>query len=403
MTEKTGSCLPAGGGNLFQDIKKMTTAAEAAGVTVWRLTIGQPKGAALESARVACSQAALSPAESMHEYQDNGSPGVPFFAERFIQLHQQGAIINGQHLPIPGIKPMLGQIPQACGHVYLPNGKLSKENLVATMTNPGYPTPAVQCQYQGVPHYAINLTSERGFVFSTDDIKPGTTLIMANYPHNPSGQIATRDFWIRLCQYCTEHGIRLFNDAAYAILAYNQDACTLASVAQNFFDLSWCEAYSASKVIGNGTGWRIGAMVGSPDFINDIATIKSNTDSGFVAPAAYGVLACMENDMHSIRENRDTYSARNILLQEILKDNDMRPTVYPAAGFFSLWHVPQEAFGQAVKDGEEFNSLMIQRTGVAGVHFGQYIRYAVTSPIEKPEWREAIHNGFAQAKPVYHQ
>ncbi|MBU4216839.1 aminotransferase class I/II-fold pyridoxal phosphate-dependent enzyme [Candidatus Parcubacteria bacterium] len=397
------SKLPPGGQNLFQEIKKRVTAAEAAGQKIWRLGIGQPSGPALISARIAACQAVMKDDESMHEYQDNGSPGVPGFAQKFVNLHQVRLLDEGlAYLPIPGIKPMLGLIPMACGHVgFNDRGLTYKEVKVATMTSPGYPTPAVQCQYQCVENYALRTNTDNNFLFSPRDITKGTTLLMLNYPHNPSGQVATADYWEDICDYCDQKNIRIFNDAAYAMLTYNKDAATLASVAQHFPNLSWCEAYSASKVIANGTGWRIGAMVGSSDFIGDIATIKGNTDSGFFAPAAYGVLKCMQDDMESVLKNRDMYRDRNFLLHDLLEFRGMKLTVVPGAGFFSLWLAPSEAFGQKIQNAEQFNYLMIEKTGVVGVHFGPYIRYSVTSPIEQPEWQEAIANAFEQANVKY--
>lgn len=395
------SWLPRGGKNLFQEIKAMCREREAAGHKVWRLTIGQPTGPALATARKACSEAVLSDLESMHEYQDNGSPGIPGFAQDFVQIHlprnigefeQNGRI---RFLPIPGIKPMLGLIVLSTGPF------AGREITVASMTAPGYPTPADQCRYLRVPNVALPTNTENAFRFHPGDIDPTVRLVMTNYPHNPTGQVATEPFWRDLCRHCSDRGIRLFNDGAYAILSHTDEACMLSNVAVDFPDLSWAEAFSASKVIANGTGWRVGAMVGSPDFIDDVATIKGNTDSGFFAPAAVGTLRCMQQDMASIVRNRETYGNRIRLLSELLTDRGMKQAVYPGAGFFTLWLAPKHAFGRHMEDAEQFNKLMIQETGVAGVHFGRYIRYSVTSPIEERPWVEAIASAYDRAKVAY--
>ena len=59
----------------------------------------------------------MSDQESMHEYQDNGSPGIPDFARRFIQAHFDFRLDGKdvEYLPIPGNKPMLGLAQLACG------------------------------------------------------------------------------------------------------------------------------------------------------------------------------------------------------------------------------------------------------------------------------------------------
>lgn len=401
------SMLPPGGANLFQKIKRQCKEAEAADIQIFRLTIGQPTGPALRSAREAAAIAVRSSEETMHEYQDNGSPGVKDFARRFVLAHLPNAVaaevaqLNStesgiDYLPLPGTKPILGQVIQACGQIS------DRTIRVATMTNPGYPTPAVQAFYLGADHYALDTTPENKFLFSpAGAIRPGTQVVMTNYPHNPTGQIATIEFWWDLCQFCSDNNIRLFNDAAYAILSHAPEACTLTEAALAFPNLSWAEAFSASKVIANGTGWRVGALVGSSDFVGDIATIKGNTDSGFVAFAAAGVIHCMEKYMDSIRENSQTYKRRLDLLCGLLEARGMRPAVSPSAGFFTLWLTPKQAFGQEIKDAAEFNELMIQNTGVVGVPFGRYIRYAVTNPIEKQEWQDAIIAAFDKAEVKY--
>ena len=76
----------------------------------------------------------MSEDEAMHAYQYNASPGVPHFTE----IHPGPCAPcrypdEVDYLPIPGIKPILGLVPLACG--------CAEQRLtVATMTSPGYPT-----------------------------------------------------------------------------------------------------------------------------------------------------------------------------------------------------------------------------------------------------------------------
>jgi LL-diaminopimelate aminotransferase len=388
------SRLPQGETNLFQGIKRQCLLAEQGGITLYRLSIGQPSGPAFLSARKVAAETVMKEDESVHEYQDNGSPGAPDFAKRFVQAHMSRTNLEGldiSYLPTPGNKSMLGMAILACN--------LQDSEILGTVTNPGYPTPADQARYLKVGQYALPTNPMNAFLFKVGDIKPGTKLLMLNFPHNPSGQIATRGWWKDLCSFCERNEIRIFNDNPYQLLSHTTKSSPLAQVAIKFPDLSWAEAFSASKVIGNGTGWRVGAMVGSPDFIGDIATIKGNTDSGFVASMAAGVLYAIENDQASIESLRKTYAKRIEILIDILSRHGMLPAVKSRAGFFTLWKVPKMAFGQTIKDGQEFNNLMIKNTGVVGVHFGPYIRYSVTGDIEA--MNGAIERAFALANVSY--
>ncbi len=405
MTQPLQSWLPEGGQNLFQAIKAMCVEAQARDVKLWQLTIGQPQGAPPQVARHTASLAVLSSEESYHGYQDNGCAPLPDFAKRFVLAHlpakARERVSQQAFLPIPGIKPMLGLVPLACG----PNVK------VGTMTEPGYPTPANQCRYLGVSHYALKTHPGNKFRFKPDwtpvygegDVEHHTNLIMTNFPNNPTGQVATREYWQELCGFCAKNHIRLFNDAAYAFLTFTPGACTLAEVAVDFPELSWVEAYSASKSIGNGTGWRVGAAVGSDDFVGDLGTVKGNTDSGFAAPLAIGALGALVGARPDLEQRRDLYKMRLDILCQIFQGNGLRLAVEPQAGFFSLWLAPRVAFGRGVLDSQDFNRLMIANTGIAGVHFDpRYIRYAVAgAPLEEPEWQEALDDGLRQAQVKY--
>jgi LL-diaminopimelate aminotransferase len=388
------SLLPAGGVNLFQGIKATTRDAEASGQKIYKLSIGQPAGPALLSARKAAAEAVMSNQESMHEYQDNGSPGIPDFAKRFVQAHFDFSLRSRDvaYLPIPGNKPMLGLVQLACGAA-------QNKFIIGTTDKPGYPTPADWAQYLNLKQYSLPLNPDNEFRFKATDIKKGTKLLMVNYPHNPTGQIATKEWWQEICAYCVKNDIRTFNDNPYYILSHKKESSTLLEVASDFPELSWAEAFSASKVISNGTGWRIGAIVGSTDFVGDIATIKGNTDSGFVAPMAIGVLNSMENDKKNVAACRELYKRRIKILVDILTGCGMKLAIEPGAGFFTLWKRPDTAFGETIRDAEHFNYLMIERTGVVGVHFEPYMRYSVTGDIETMS--EVIQKAFSRAKIGY--
>ena len=390
-----GSRLPQGGSNVLQAVRAKRVEAEAEGIKLLDLSIGEPKGPALLSARQAAAAAVMSEDEVMHSYQYNDSPGVPDFARRFIQVHVPRSL-EGQdvdYLPIPGIKPVLGIMPLACG--------CSQQGItVATTTDPGYPIPADWCKYHPLSdHYALSLNPENGFRFPTNSILSGTNLVMMNYPHNPSGQVAQEDWLNELCQYCSDQDIRLFNDAAYFILSHGPESASLSQVAVDFPNLSWAEAFTAAKLIGNGTGWHVGAMVGSPDFIGDIKEVKGKTDTGFVAPMAAGVAAAFESDQEGITRYRELYRSRLATLIRIMTGEGMRLAIEPSAGFFTLWLTPTRAFGEPVKSAQDFNFRMIKETGLVGVHFSNYLRYAVCADVDS--MASEIKEAFQKASVSY--
>lgn len=389
------SRLPSGGVNALQQVRDKRTEALAEGKQLFDLSIGEPKGPALASAREAAKAAVMSESEAMHAYQYNASPAVPDFSQRFVGAHIERDLSfeDVAYLPVPGLKPMLGLIPLSCG--------CATEVLrVATMTSPGYPIPSAWCAYHPlVEHLPLPLNVDNSFRFEVADVAKDTGLLMLNYPHNPSGQVADTRWWEALCEHCAAHNIRLFNDAAYCVLSHTPESAALSEVAPNFPTLSWCEGFTAAKLIGNGTGWHVGAIVGSSDFIADLGVVKANTDTGFVPAMAVGALASLETDRTGIAEYRETYRMRLALLCSMMQDHGMRLALAPQAGFFTLWETPAVAFGEPVESAVDFNFRMIEKTGVVGVHLGQYMRYAVCADVAS--MRESLEAAFELADVQY--
>ena len=381
--------LPPSGGNLFQKIKALCAQQEAKGKQLIKLTIGEPVIPAFIEARQAAAEAIMSDNPAMHGYQDNGEAGVPGFSQRFIQCHvatDLAPLIKAGSLatsPLPGIKPMLGVVINALG-AWLPD---ARTRMVATLTEPGYPTPAVQCRMaKNIIHRALPTNPANGFCFSVEDlVKLGLMdgdMILMNFPVNPTGVIMVRK-WLRpILAYCEAKGIRVVNDAAYTIMMDRSVATTLTDIAIEFPGLNWIELFSASKA-GNFCGWRVAAAIGSPEFIADMKCVKGDEDSGFVAAMAAGVLHLFEKHPERIAEVRGMYASRLDTLIRVMTTAGMRLAVQPEAGFFALFHTPKHAFSMNIDDAEHFNNLMIENTdpGLVGVPFRGYMRYTV-APVD---------------------
>lgn len=386
------SWLKPGGKNKFQEIKEKIKQARDSGIRVIDLSIGQPRGPAFMLARRAASNMILSDDEDIHSYQDNGCV-IKNFAVCFAEAHMARQLRPEDNtVPTPGTKPMIEKIIEACGSEY--------RNIKVGLMK-GYPTPEDACKNLKVRYYVLPATPENGFKFSPEDIEQSTDLLMLNYPHNPSGAVVDQVWWKKICEYCEKNNIRIFNDEAYQMLAYSEESCSLADVASNYPNLSWAVAWSASK-IGNFTGWRIGLIIGSKYFVEDIKKRKGNSDSGFVAAMATGVLEALVNCKGEIKTCCQIYMARQKTLINILSRRfGMKLAATPGAGFFSYWELPKWAFGQKIESAGEFNNLMIAKTGLVGVPFDGFIRYSVTLDIHVPGRPEAIAAAFEKAQISY--
>lgn len=392
----SSSLLEPSPGNKFGVIKLQTNQAKEKGINANLFSIGEPNAPAYEIACAATAKAIMSRDPTVHGYQDNGTPGCPDFARRFIMSHPGNREIleacgdEISYIEIPGIKPIIDYVIKSLGAWE----SSTKSRIVAT--TPGYPTPKDQAiMAANVAQVDLpSFSADQGFLPTMDQIHglclSAGDLIMLNLPNNPTGAVADKKWLEELCGYCEDTEIRLFNDAAYAMLKYDSSIPNLAQVAPGFKNLNWMEAYSSSK-IGNFCGWRVGGIVGSTPTVNDFAKIKGNSDSGLNAALAIGILELVENHMDVIDKTVALYKKRLDIMTKILTSCGFKIAVEPKGTFFSLWHTPQFAFGQGIEDSEQFNELMLNhlgKEGIVGVPFDEYgdkfIRYAVCAyPIEE--------------------
>ncbi len=100
-----------------------------------------------------------------------------------------------------------------------------------------------------------------------------------NFPHNPTGRLAPREYLNDVVQFARENDIILVSDAAYVEIFYDEDNPPASLL--EFEGAIDCviEFHSFSKSF-NMTGWRCGFAVGNPLLIEGLGTVKSNVDSG---------------------------------------------------------------------------------------------------------------------------
>lgn len=79
--------------------------------------------------------------------------------------------------------------------------------------------------------------------FLTKNIKPNTKLIVFNFPHNPTGYLATKKDFERIIEIAKEHNLYIFSDEMYRFLEYNAEdrlpsACEIYDKAVILFGMS---------------------------------------------------------------------------------------------------------------------------------------------------------------------
>ncbi len=416
--------IPPSGINLFQLIYVLLREyQEKTGREPLNLSLGNPDGIPPQEIRRLKAKYAADPGYDYHTYAEDKN--LLGFAERMVRLH--GGLDVGAHphlraLPIAGIKTATALLPLACG-LHLPDRSRRAAFRVASNL-PAYDVIGTWSDaYLGARRTVWPLVGAEGMRLNVARLKDAlkkdgvdrADLVFTIRPGNPAAVGASREDWKELIAFCLEKGTRLVNDAAYAGLAAAGTHVPLAQVAPDYPDLEWIELYSVSKSF-NDPGARLGALVGSREFVEDFALVKGNTDSGPVpgVMAAYGEFFADEiGARRALDDIRGLYERRLAYLIPALKGAGLRPACATEAGFFTLWKVPESAFGKRLPDEnrhEAFNRTVIGESGIVGVHFTGFcedgsreplIRYAVCADVLHAGFKARLESELARLKPVY--
>jgi aspartate/methionine/tyrosine aminotransferase len=399
--------------NLFQRIKRYVKEYEekhGKGSSI-NIAVGEPDTCPPETVRKIVAEQVLDANHDIHTYWDNRDPGK--FCRNLIKQMTNVDIDeyeNISSLVLPGEKSMIGLLPIACG---ANRNDVSVENEGFVKTSPAYDLVGQWAEYLGEQATAWPLYSSENFQLNVENLpKTGKKprMIITVKPGNPCPAGATRKDWEDLIAYCIEHNIRLVNDGAYTSLTHKNHT-PLCQVAKNYPELDWIEYFSISKAI-SACGWRLGAAIGSNDFIDELTKIKGNADSGPFGPALVGCEQYfgMPESKTEMQEIQKMYERRLDIALKIFDEAGFTLACPTDAGFFMLFHCPKTINGEAVKNSEEFNQKMISELGLVGVPFTgaeingkpeQFIRYSVCSDFENPEIQEKVKTALAKVKVGY--
>ena len=236
-------------------------------------------------------------------------------------------------------------------------------------------------------------------------------LVIANYPHNPTGTVITREELAALVRVVRDAGALLLHDLAYADLDFTARHapsifdCGLDSVTVRSFAV---EIFSMSKSY-NMPGWRIGVMAGNARMVSALSHLKAYVDYGTFMPIQLAAAWALDHGDGLVDVIRERYQSRMQALLAGLGDcgwagpGAAGSEVAPPGGTMFVWAPLPHAW--RTETALEVTRRLIEEAHVAvspGSGFGAagegFVRFSL---IEEPErLREAcvrIQNALAGA------
>ena len=223
--------------------------------------------------------------KNAHKYQSyNGIDRIRLETSRFYKSHY-GVDLNYKTdiLPLIGSKEGIFHISMAF---------LSKSDKVL-IPNPGYPAYSSITKLIGNSVVYYNLSEKNNWLPEIDELKKHNLsevkLMWINYPHMPSGSLASISYLKKLVDFAASNNILLVNDNPYSFIL-NKKPISIMNVEGA---MEYCiELNSLSKSF-NMAGWRIGFAVGNKEYISNILKVKSNIDSGMFLPLQLGAVSAL--------------------------------------------------------------------------------------------------------------
>ena len=376
-----------GGEYKFSKIRRAREAAQAARPEMPILDFGIGEPDAMADPLVVDALRTASGAWANRGYADTGIPEFRRAAAAYMDgvFGVAGLDPDSEILPTIGSKSALAMLP-AC-FVDPDDGNGAS---VTLMTTPGYPVLGRHAAYYGSEVVDLPLTQDRAFLPELDALAPDqldrARILYLNYPNNPTGAIASRDFFARVVSFALDHQLVVVHDAAYAALTFGDEPPLSFLSVPGGRDVA-IELHSLSKGF-NMTGWRIGWACGRRDLVRALEHVKSSTDSGQFKAIQHAAIVALEHPEITRRTARK-YERRLTRLAEALRSLGWADLAAPRAGFYLYVPAPRGVEGgPAFPSAESCADWLIREKSVSTVPWddaGPFLRLSATFVAENED------------------
>jgi LL-diaminopimelate aminotransferase len=361
---------------LFADLRRRMREAQAKGVKVIRIDIGDPDMPAPEPIVRECIRAIDDRADGdRHRYGcDRPVAAYPRAVRDFYKRKWGVSLADNQVVATSGSKDAIAQLPMA----------ILNPGDVAIAPMPGYPTYNIGHVFAGAVTFQVPLRAANGWLPDFDEIplevRRQARLLWINYPNNPTTATASLEFFRRAVEFARANDILIAHDAAYSENTY--DGYVSPSILQvpGADDVA-VEFFSLSKAFCM-TGWRIGAMVGNASAVAALNAVKENTDNGTLRAVQFAAAKAMDDAEALVGPINDVYKRRRDLVVGALNAGGWNLQA-PKATIYVWAPVPEKYRGNSTA----FVTELLEKTGVMvtpGRGYGQwgegYFRISLTYP-----------------------
>lgn len=370
---------------VIAEVNAMRAAARAGGEDIIDLGMGNPDLPPPPHVIEKLCEVAQKP--DAHGYSaSKGIPGIRraqanYYARRFgVELNPETEVVMTM-----GSKEGLASLATA----------ITAPGDVVLAPNPSYPIHTFGFIIAGATIRSVPTTPDEGYWRALDRAMqytvPRPSVLVVNYPSNPTAETVGIDFYERLVAWARENKVWVISDLAYSELYYDGIPTTSILQVKGAKDVA-VEFTSMSKTFSM-AGWRVGFAVGNPTLIAAMTRVKSYLDYGAFTPIQAAACAALNGPQDIVESNRQLYhKRRDVLVESFGRAGwDIPP---PRASMFAWAPLPPAI---AHLGSLEFSKQLLTHAGVAvapGVGYGEdgegFVRIALVE--NEQRIRQAARN-----------
>jgi len=370
---------------VIAEVNAMRAAARAAGEDIIDLGMGNPDLPPPAHVIEKLCEVAMKP--DAHGYsQSKGIPGLRraqanYYARRFnVELDPETEVVVTM-----GSKEGLASLATA----------ITGPGDVVLAPTPSYPIHTFGFIIAGATIRSVPTTPNEDYWRALDRAMaftvPRPSILVVNYPSNPTAESVDLAFYERLVAWAKENKVWVLSDLAYSELYYDGNPTPSILQVPGAKDVA-IEFTSMSKTYSM-AGWRMGFAVGNKRLIAAMTRVKSYLDYGAFTPIQAAACAALNGPQDIVAKNRELYQKRrDVMVESFARAGWDIPS--PPASMFAWAPLPP-----ALKEmgSLEFSKQLLTHAKVAvapGVGYGEdgegFVRIAMVE--NEQRIRQAARN-----------
>ena len=342
------------------------------GKPVINIAIGSPDLQPSALVIEAIQKAVLLP--NAHQYQSyQGIPELRNGMAEFYKINYGVELNSGSEiLPLMGSKEGIMHISMAF---------LNKGDKVL-IPNPGYPTYASVTNLVEAEPVLYNLNEATNWLPNFDEIEQqdlsNVKIMWINYPHMPTGAVASKEDFKQLISFAKKHQILIVNDNPYSFIL-NENPLSILEI-EGAKEVA-IELNSLSKTF-NMAGWRVGMVVGDSKIIKTILQVKSNMDSGMFFGIQKGAVEAFKLSNDWFQSQNEIYKERRAIVWKIF--DALNCTYDTSIGGLFVWaKLPKGMKSEDITDELLYNKNVFITPGtIFGSNGEGYVRASLCVDVE---------------------